>query len=212
MDTVRAHPYSVVLLDEIEKAHPDIFNILLQVMDHAALTDNTGRKADFRNVVLILTSNAGSRELSAPAIGFADTSPGDARNLALKRAAESRSKAAIERVFSPEFRNRLDAIVTFQPLTPGVMEEIVDKFILQLEQQLAERHVAITLTPEARVWLAAKGYDPVFGARPLGRVVQKEVRDPLTDEILFGALEHGGTVTVGVTDDDEHLTFSFEAR
>jgi ATP-dependent Clp protease ATP-binding subunit ClpA len=176
------------------------------------LTDNTGRKADFRNVVLILTSNAGSRELSAPAIGFADTSPGDARNLALKRAAESRSKAAIERVFSPEFRNRLDAIVTFQPLTPGVMEEIVDKFILQLEQQLAERHVAITLTPEARVWLAAKGYDPVFGARPLGRVVQKEVRDPLTDEILFGALEHGGTVTVGVTDDDEHLTFSFEAR
>jgi ATP-dependent Clp protease ATP-binding subunit ClpA len=212
VDTVRAHPYSVVLLDEIEKAHPDIFNILLQVMDHAALTDNTGRKADFRNVVLILTSNAGSRELSAPSIGFADTSPGDARNLALKRAAESRSKAAIERVFSPEFRNRLDAIVTFQPLTPAVMEEIVDKFILQLEQQLAERHVAITLTPEARVWLAAKGYDPVFGARPLGRVVQRDVRDPLTDEILFGALEHGGTVTVSVTDDGQRLTFSFEAR
>jgi ATP-dependent Clp protease ATP-binding subunit ClpA len=212
VDTVRTHPYSVVLLDEIEKAHPDIYNILLQVMDHAALTDNTGRKADFRNVVLILTSNAGSREMSAPAIGFADSVRGDAHDLALRRAAESRSRAAIERVFSPEFRNRLDAIVTFRPLTPAVMEDIVDKFVLQLEQQLAERHVAITLTPEARVWLAAKGYDPVFGARPLGRVVQKEVRDPLTDEILFGALEHGGTVTVGVTADDEKLNFSFEAR
>jgi ATP-dependent Clp protease ATP-binding subunit ClpA len=212
VDTVRTHPYSVVLLDEIEKAHPDIYNILLQVMDHAALTDNTGRKADFRNVILILTSNAGSRELSAPAIGFTDARTGDSHDLALRRAAESRSRAAIERVFSPEFRNRLDAIVTFRPLTPAVMEDIVDKFVLQLEQQLAERHVAITLTPEARVWLAAKGYDPVFGARPLGRVVQKEVRDPLTDEILFGALEHGGTVTVGVADDDERLAFTFEAR
>jgi ATP-dependent Clp protease ATP-binding subunit ClpA len=212
VDTVRTHPYSVVLLDEIEKAHPDIYNILLQVMDHAALTYNTGRKADFRNVILILTSNAGSRELSAPAIGFTDARTGDSHDLALRRAAESRSRAAIERVFSPEFRNRLDAIVTFRPLTPAVMEDIVDKFVLQLEQQLAERHVAITLTPEARVWLAAKGYDPVFGARPLGRVVQKEVRDPLTDEILFGALEHGGTVTVGVADDDERLAFTFEAR
>jgi ATP-dependent Clp protease ATP-binding subunit ClpA len=212
VDTVRTHPYSVVLLDEIEKAHPDIYNILLQVMDHAALTDNTGRKADFRNVILILTSNAGSRELSAPAIGFTDARSGDSHDLALRRAAESRSRAAIERVFSPEFRNRLDAIVTFRPLTPAVMEDIVDKFVLQLEQQLAERHVAITLTPEARVWLAAKGYDPVFGARPLARVVQKEVRDPLTDEILFGALEHGGTVTVGVADDDERLTFTFEAK
>ena len=187
VDAVRTHPYSVVLLDEIEKAHPDIYNILLQVMDHAALTDNTGRKADFRNVVLILTSNAGSREMSAAAIGFSD----DAKTPA------SRSKAAIERIFSPEFRNRLDAIVTFAPLSPGAMETIVEKFILQLEAQLAERHVAITLTPEARVWLAAKGFDPVFGARPLGRVIQREVRDPLTDEILFGALENGGTVTIG---------------
>jgi ATP-dependent Clp protease ATP-binding subunit ClpA len=209
VDTVRTHPYSVVLLDEIEKAHPDIFNILLQVMDHATLTDNTGRKADFRNVVLILTSNAGSRELSSPTIGFSEGS-GAAHDIRVRRAADSRSKAAIEKVFSPEFRNRLDAIVTFRPLTGAVMQDIVEKFVLQLEQQLAERHVAITLTPEARAWLAAKGYDPVFGARPLGRVVQKEVRDPLTDEILFGALEQGGTVTIGLAGDQ--LTFAYEKK
>jgi ATP-dependent Clp protease ATP-binding subunit ClpA len=198
VDAVRTHPYSVVLLDEIEKAHPDVYNILLQVMDHAALTDNTGRKADFRNVILIMTSNAGSREMSSQSIGFTD---GGASN---------KAKAAIERVFSPEFRNRLDAIVTFGPLSPLVMEEIVEKFILQLEQQLAERHVAITMTPEARAWLAVKGYDLVFGARPLARVVQKEVRDPLTDQILFGSLENGGTVTIGVANDQ--LTFEYEGR
>ncbi len=210
VDMVRTHPYSVVLLDEIEKAHPDIFNILLQVMDHAALTDNTGRKADFRNVVLILTSNAGSREMSAQSIGFTDGGSGDAHDERLRRAAAGKSKTAIERVFSPEFRNRLDAIVTFRTLTASVMESIVEKFVLQLEQQLAERHVAITLTDGARAWLAVKGYDPVFGARPLARVVQKEVRDPLTDQILFGALEHGGTVTIGVA--DNVLTFAYEAK
>ena len=210
VDMVRTHPYSVVLLDEIEKAHPDIYNILLQVMDHAALTDNTGRKADFRNVVLILTSNAGSREMSAASIGFAETGSGDARDERLRKAAAGKSKAAIEKVFSPEFRNRLDAIVTFGTLKPSVMEQIVEKFVLQLEQQLAERHVAITLTEAARAWLARKGYDPVFGARPLARVVQKEVRDPLTDQILFGALEHGGTVTIGVADDA--LTFAYVGR
>jgi len=209
VDMVRTHPYSVVLLDEIEKAHPDIYNILLQVMDHAALTDNTGRKADFRNVVLILTSNAGSREMSAQSIGF-DSGSGDGRDERLRHAAAGKSKAAIEKVFSPEFRNRLDAIVTFGTLSPSVMEQIVDKFVLQLEQQLAERHVAITLTEEERAWLAVKGYDPVFGARPLGRVVQKEVRDPLTDQILFGALEHGGTVTVGAA--DNALTFQYEGK
>ncbi len=201
VDAVRTHPYSVVLLDEIEKAHPDIYNILLQVMDHATLTDNTGRKADFRNVVLILTSNAGSREMSATSIGFSDDS---------RSSTEGKSKAAIERLFSPEFRNRLDAIVTFRGLTPAAMETIVEKFILQLEGQLQERKVAITLTPEARVWLAATGYDPKFGARPLGRVIQKEVRDPLTDEILFGQLEHGGTAVIDVKDD--HLTFTYEPR
>ena len=208
VDAVRQHPYSVVLLDEIEKAHPDIYNILLQVMDHATLTDNSGRKADFRNTVLILTSNAGSREMSARSIGFGDEGGdgGDAGN----RGAAGKSKAAVEKVFSPEFRNRLDAIVTFGPLTPGVMETIVEKFILQLEAQLAERKVAITLTPEARAWLGRKGYDPVYGARPLARVVQRDVRDPLTDQILFGQLEHGGTVTIGVADDT--LAFSYDAR
>jgi ATP-dependent Clp protease ATP-binding subunit ClpA len=179
-------------------------------MDHATLTDNTGRKADFRNVVLILTSNAGSREMSARSIGFADGGAGGDREEALRRAAASKSMAAVERVFSPEFRNRLDAIVTFKGLSLEVMETIVEKFILQLESQLAERRVAITLTPEARAWLAGTGYDPVYGARPLGRVIQREVRDRLTDEILFGELEHGGTVTVGA--DPNGITFAFAAR
>ena len=194
VDAVRTHPYSVVLLDEIEKAHPDIYNILLQVMDHATLTDNTGRRADFRNAVLILTSNAGSREMSAASVGFADGGTA------------SKARTAIERVFSPEFRNRLDAIVTFQALTPEAMETIVEKFVMQLESQLKDRKIAITLEPEARAWLAKKGYDPTMGARPLGRVIQREVRDPLTDEILFGKLENGGTVTIGLSED--RLTFA----
>jgi ATP-dependent Clp protease ATP-binding subunit ClpA len=200
VDAIRTHPYSVLLLDEIEKAHPDIFNILLQVMDHATLTDNNGRKADFRQVVLIMTSNAGSREISQGGIGFADDRGKSAR---------VRSKEAIERLFSPEFRNRLDSIVTFNPLSRGVMETIVEKFILQLEAQLAERKVAIALEPAAREWLATKGYDPVYGARPLARVIQVEVRDKLTEEILFGQLEAGGTVTIGL--ENEALTFSYAA-
>ena len=200
VDALRTHPYAVVLLDEIEKAHADIYNILLQVMDHATLTDNGGRKADFRHAVLILTSNAGSREASAGAIGFGDDAAGAARG---------RMQTAIERTFSPEFRNRLDAIVTFGELSPAVMETIVEKFILQLETQLAERRVAIALDPDARAWLAAKGYDRKYGARPLARVVQAEVRNPLTDEILFGRLEHGGTVRIGLR--DGALTFDTEA-
>ena len=201
VDAVRTHPYSVVLLDEIEKAHPDVFNILLQVMDHATLTDNSGRKADFRQVVLILTSNAGSREMSAGAIGFADDRA---------RSVKGRTKAAIEKIFGPEFRNRLDTIVTFDTLTPAVMETIVEKFILQLESQLAERRVAITLGAEARAWLATKGYDPVYGARPLARVIQTEVRNPLTEEILFGHLEHGGTVRIRLEGD--RLVLRVDAR
>ena len=199
VDAVRSHPYGVVLLDEIEKAHPDVYNVLLQVMDHATLTDNGGRRADFRHVILILTSNAGSREASATPIGFGDDQASTARG---------RMKAAVERIFSPEFRNRLDAVVPFDPLTPATMETIVEKFILQLESQLAERRVAIALDPAARAWLARKGYDPVYGARPLARVVQAEVRNPLTDEILFGRLEHGGTVRIGLADDA--LTFAVE--
>jgi ATP-dependent Clp protease ATP-binding subunit ClpA len=206
VDAVRTHPYSVVLLDEIEKAHSDIFNILLQVMDHATLTDNNGRKADFRQVVLIMTSNAGSREMSAGSLGFANAPvPGGVDNR--QRQAQARSKSAIERIFSPEFRNRLDAIVNFQPLSADVMETIVDKFIIQLEEQLAERRIAITLLPDARQYLATKGYDPIFGARPLARVIQAEVRDRLTDEILFGQLEAGGTVTIGK--EGETLSFAF---
>jgi ATP-dependent Clp protease ATP-binding subunit ClpA len=189
VDAVRQHPYSVVLLDEIEKAHPDLMNVLLQVMDHATLTDNTGRKADFRQVVLIMTSNAGSREMSAGIIGFSGDTLRDTK---------ARGKAALERLFSPEFRNRLDAIVSFKPLSMEVMETIVDKFILELEAQLRERRVAIELSPEARALLARKGFDPIFGARPLSRLIQTEVRNPLTDEILFGQLENGGTVKIGV--------------
>ena len=200
VDAVRQHPYCVVLLDEIEKAHPDLFNILLQVMDHATLTDNTGRRADFRQAILIMTSNAGSRELSARDIGFGGKTAEGARARALQ---------AVERVFSPEFRNRLDAIVPFDALLPEVMEMIVEKFVLELEGQLRERHIAFTLLPEARTYLAAKGYDPDFGARPLGRLIQSEVRDPLTDEILFGELEHGGTVTIGY--DGRALTFQVDA-
>ena len=199
VDAIRQHPYAVLLLDEIEKAHPDIYNILLQVMDHATLTDNNGRKADFRQVVLIMTSNAGSREMSAASIGFWESGTDRAVD-ARAKASQQRSKQAIEKVFSPEFRNRLDAIVTFDPLSPAVMETIVEKFILQLEAQLAERRVVIALEPEARAWLAQKGYDPVFGARPLARVIQTDVRDPLTDEILFGRLENGGTVTIRLAD------------
>ena len=197
VDAIRKDPYAVLLLDEIEKAHPDIFNILLQVMDHATLTDNTGRKADFRQVILIMTSNAGSREMSQTLVGFGGP--------VSSKGAAGRARQALERIFSPEFRNRLDATVTFGSLTAPVVETIVEKFILQLEAQLAERRVAISLEPEARAWLAEKGYDAVYGARPLARIIQSEVRDPLTDEILFGRLEHGGTVRIGL--ENGALTF-----
>ena len=197
VDAVRAHPYSVVLLDEIEKAHSDVYNILLQVMDHATLTDNSGRKADFRHVILIMTSNAGSREANLNSIGFSEDQ---------EPSSKGRLKAAIERIFSPEFRNRLDGIVSFRTLSQSTMETIVEKFILQLESQLAEKRVAISLETEARTWLAKKGYDPIYGARPLARVVQSEVRNRLTDEILFGQLEHGGTVQIGLQNDA--LSFS----
>jgi ATP-dependent Clp protease ATP-binding subunit ClpA len=209
VDAVRTHPYSVVLLDEIEKAHPDVFNILLQVMDHATLTDNSGRRADFRQAVLIMTSNAGSREMTEATIGFGAgggrAGAGDQR----AKTARSRTKSAVERIFSPEFRNRLDAVVTFSALSRETMETIVEKFVLQLESQLAERRIAFALEPSARAWLATKGYDPLYGARPLARVIQTELRDRLTDEILFGQLEHGGTVTIGLANDA--LTFTFAA-
>ena len=209
VDAVRTHPYCVVLLDEIEKAHPDVFNILLQVMDHATLTDNSGRRADFRQAVLIMTSNAGSRETTQAAIGFSGASNLGTMESHRARTARSRTRSAVERIFSPEFRNRLDAVVTFGPLSRETMETIVEKFVLQLESQLSERKIAVVLEPEARAWLATRGYDAVYGARPLARVIQTEVRDRLTDEILFGRLEHGGTVKIGLAGDE--LTFSVAA-
>ena len=185
IEQVRKQPYAVLLLDEIEKAHPDIYDVLLQVMDHATLTDNQGREADFRHITLIMTSNAGARELTSQAIGFAGGRVGDGHE-------------AIEKVFSPEFRNRLDEVVFFQNLQPEVMLRVVDKFVVELEQQLAERKITIALSPEARDLLARKGYEPDFGARPLARVIQKEVKDPLTEEVLFGRLAKGGHVRVVV--------------
>ncbi len=192
-DEIRKHPHCVLLLDEIEKAHPDLFNILLQVMDNAALTDNNGRKADFRNVVLIMTSNAGARDLAARSIGFASQ----------EQSAEGKGLKAIEKTFSPEFRNRLDAIVVFNALPPAVVEQIVDKFILELQGKLAAQKVSLHITDAARDYLAKKGFDHTYGARPLGRLIQSEIMDPLSDEILFGQLDKGGTVVVDVKPDAE---------
>ncbi len=196
-DGIRKNPYSVLLLDEIEKAHPDIFNILLQVMDHATLTDNTGRKADFRNVILIMTSNAGAREMSSHTIGFGGK----------RYDPESKGKEAVEKFFSPEFRNRLDAVIAFSSLTVEIMEKVVDKFIAELNGQLAARKVFVELTDEARTYLAKKGYDPRYGARPLSRVIQNEIKDRLADDILFGKLEKGGVILVD--EDKERLRFNF---
>ena len=201
-DAIRKTPHCVLLLDEIEKAHMDMFSILLQVMDHATLTDNNGRKSDFRNVILLMTSNAGAREMSGNAIGFKAGVEED-RGL--------RGLAAVEKLFSPEFRNRLDAIVTFHSLTQDIMEQIVDKFMAELGVQLAAKNVTLELTPEARSWLAKKGFDPAFGARPLGRLIQKEVKDRLADRILFGELASGGSVHVGLRDGKE-LEFTFTPR
>ncbi len=185
-DGVDQHPHCVVLLDEIEKAHPDLFNILLQVMDHGKLTDHNGKSVDFRNVILIMTSNVGAMELQKSPIGFGR-----------KREAGD-DEEAINRMFTPEFRNRLDAIISFGPLPPQVVRRVVEKFVLQLEGQLAERGVTINLTPEAAEWLAVRGYDERMGARPLGRVIQEHVKKPLADQVLFGELVNGGTVTVAV--------------
>ncbi len=189
-DSIRKHPYSVLLLDEIEKAHQDIFSILLQVMDYATLTDNTGKKADFRNVILVMTSNAGSREMARQVVGFGDRT-GDA---------SAKGEEAIGRLFSPEFRNRLDGIVTFKPLTTRIMRKVVEKYIVELRGQLSHKKVRITLTDDARDWLAEKGFDPLFGARPLARLIQTEVKDVLTDEIMFGRLSKGGGVLIGLQD------------
>ncbi len=183
VEKIRKQPYTVLLLDEIEKAHADLFDILLQVMDHATLTDNQGREADFRHVTLIMTSNAGARDLAGRAIGFVGGSRGDGRK-------------EIERLFSPEFRNRLDEIVSFAPLPPQVMGRVVDKFVREVEEQLRERRILLELDSSARDWLAEKGYSPDFGARPLARVIQTELKDRLAEDVLFGPLAKGGRVRV----------------
>jgi len=193
-EAIRKHPHTVLLLDEIEKAHPDIFNILLQIMDHATLTDNNGQEADFRNVILILTSNAGSQERGAKTIGFNSTN-------------QQKEIEAVERLFPPEFRNRLDAIVTFNSLTSDVMLYVVDKFIDELQDQLRAKKVVLELTKKARKWLAKKGYSAEYGARPLARVIQKEIKDQLSDEILFGGLARGGKVIIDCKDDKLEQTY-----
>jgi ATP-dependent Clp protease ATP-binding subunit ClpA len=197
VDAIRRTPYAVLLLDEIEKAHPDLFDILLQVMDHATLTDNHGREASFRHVTLIMTSNVGAREMAGRAIGFGGETRGSGQK-------------DVERLFSPEFRNRLDEVVKFKQLTPEVMARVVDKFVLEVEAQLADKKVKISLTPAARAWLAEKGFDKLFGARPLARVIQTELKDKLADELLFGKLAKGGSVSVDSV--DGALTFACEPR
>ena len=191
-DAVRKTPYAVLVLDEIEKAHPDLFNILLQVMDHATLTDNFGRKADFRHVIIIMTTNAGARDITAGALGFGQSANQTPRNLA---------KSAIEKTFSPEFRNRLDAWISFDTLPREVILKIVDKFVGELETQLTEKKVKLELRPAARDWLAEHGFDRLFGARPMGRLIQNEVKKPLAEAILFGNLKHGGVAYVDVDGD-----------
>ncbi|MDX1739536.1 MAG: AAA family ATPase, partial [Alphaproteobacteria bacterium] len=190
-DAVDQNPHCIILLDEIEKAHPDLFNILLQVMDYGKLTDNNGKTVDFRNVVLIMTSNAGATEMAKSAIGFGrETREGD-------------DQEAVNKLFTPEFRNRLDAIIPFSHLGREIIHKVVDKFIFQLETQLADRSVTIELTDDAREWLARKGYDKFYGARPLSRVIQEYIKKPLSEELLFGNLQNGGVVRIETKKDKE---------
>jgi len=205
-DAVNKTPHCVLLLDEIEKAHPDLFNILLQVMDHAALTDNNGKKADFRNVILIMTTNAGARELTAEPIGFGAVLAEDP-NVPKKNMTpgSSKAKSAIEKTFTPEFRNRLDAWVEFNQLNMDNIKRVVDKFVDELKIQLVDKQVELSLTEEAREWLSKKGFDRLYGARPMSRVIQQKLKEPLSEELLFGVLEHGGDVVVDLKDDDIKL-------
>jgi len=187
-DAIDQHPHAVLLLDEIEKAHPDLFNILLQVMDHGKLTDHNGKQVDFRNVVLIMTTNAGAADMAKSAIGFGrETRVGE-------------DEEAVKRLFTPEFRNRLDAVIPFAALTPEIVARVVEKFVMQLEAQLADRNVTIELSSAAKEWLAERGYEPLYGARPLARVIQEHIKKPLAEELLFGKLAKGGAVKVTMKD------------
>jgi ATP-dependent Clp protease ATP-binding subunit ClpA len=198
-DGIDQHPHTVLLLDEIEKAHPDLFNILLQVMDHGKLTDHNGKKVDFRNVILIMTTNAGASEMTKQSIGFG------------RGTKEGEDEEAIKKLFTPEFRNRLDAVIPFDHLPPDVISMVVEKFVLELEAQLEDRNVSIELSPEANDWIAKRGYDPQMGARPLSRIIQEYIKKPLADELLFGKLVKGGLVRLGVAKDAAgDLKLSFE--
>ena len=200
-EQITKHPYSVLLLDEIEKAHPDIFNILLQVMDHGSLTDNNGRKADFRNAVIVMTTNAGAAELSKSTMGFT------------QQRATGDEMAEIKRMFTPEFRNRLDAMISFASLSEEVIVRVVDKFLMQLEEQLHEKKVEVAFTDALRTYLASNGFDPLMGARPMARLIQDTIRRALADELLFGKLVGGGNVTVDVDAEGKtKLLFSASKR
>lgn len=195
-EAITKHPHSVLLLDEIEKAHPDVYNLLLQVMDHGTLTDNNGRKADFRNVIIVMSTNAGAEQMSRASIGFAQQDH------------STDGMEAIKKIFTPEFRNRLDAIVQFKPLGPETIVNVVDKFIIELESQLEEKHVSLEISDEAREWLGLNGYDPAMGARPMARTIQDHIKKPLAEELLFGKLAKGGSIKISVKDDK--LDFKIE--
>ena len=195
-DAIDQHPHCVLLLDEVEKAHPDLFNILLQVMDHGKLTDHNGKIVDFRNVILIMTTNAGASDMAKESIGFA------------RGEREGEDTEAIKRLFTPEFRNRLDAVITFAGLTQEIVGQVVEKFVMQLEAQLADRNVTIELSSAAKEWLAERGYDRLYGARPLGRVIQEFIKKPLAEELLFGRLVKGGAVKVSLKDDKLEFEFT----
>ena len=197
-EAIAKHPHSVLLLDEIEKAHPDVFNLLLQVMDHGTLTDNNGRKADFRHVIIVMTTNAGAFEMSRPSIGFTQSD------------SASDGMEAIRRLFSPEFRNRLDAVIQFASLDPATIERVVDKLLVEAEAQLETKRVTISVDEAARRWIAQRGYDPKMGARPMARVIQEFIKRPLAEELLFGKLVDGGHVEVSLSSDGERLVL--EAR
>jgi ATP-dependent Clp protease ATP-binding subunit ClpA len=197
-EQVTKHPHAVLLLDELEKAHPDVFNLLLQVMDHGTLTDNNGRKADFRNIILIMTTNAGAEEGSRASMGFTNQDHA------------SDSMKVIEKGFSPEFRNRLDSIIQFKPLDVNVVGHVVDKFIFELETLLADKNVTLTLDSKARLWLAENGCDARMGARPMARLIQERIKKPLANDLLFGELAHGGHVKISVKNNE--LTFTIKSQ
>jgi ATP-dependent Clp protease ATP-binding subunit ClpA len=199
-EAIAKHPHAVLLLDEIEKAHPDVFNLLLQVMDHGTLTDNNGRKADFRHVIIVMTTNAGAADMARTSIGFTQQDH------------TTDGMEAIKKLFSPEFRNRLDAVIQFGGLDAATIERVVEKLLVEVETQLESKGVSLLLDDAARQWVAVKGYDPKMGARPMARVIQEHIKRPLAEELLFGKLVGGGVVKVSVSDDGASLVLECEAH